>query len=140
VDRAWRKLGSGSLEVMEDMAWLYLGDRPRSRLSTWLSFVHRLPNITKVVGKALEAAAVRCDGHITLAEGMELGLDVHRTSGSVVTKETLDGDPDVEGSFFRLHHHVLQLVGTGGVESISNGGVIHCPLQLRRRWEVRAAT
>jgi hypothetical protein len=105
------------------------GRRNPEQIEYLVVLIHRLCNITKVVGEALETTTVCRDGHITLAEGVELGLDVHGTSGSVVMEETLNGSPDVEGSFFRLHHHVLQLTGTGGVEPISDGGVIHCPLR-----------
>jgi hypothetical protein len=64
--------------------------------------VHRLPNNTKVVDEAHETVAVHHDGHITLAEGVKLGLDVHDTSGSVVVEKRSSMAVQTSKAFFQV--------------------------------------
>jgi hypothetical protein len=76
----------------------------------------RFVDVGEGVGEVLEAATVVGDGEIALDGAAELGANVDGASRLVVTEERVDHGPHLVRCAQWRHHHIIQLVGDGGVE------------------------
>ena len=83
----------------------------------------RLAEIAKILGHALEAAAVVDDGQIALSEGAELLVGVEGTGGAVPQELGLDGEPDHSSGGVALGDGVGEVVGDGAEEPGTNDAV-----------------
>ena len=67
-----------------------LGIQPAEKVEHLARLRDGLPNVTELVGEALEGGAVLVNGGIALHDGAQFGLEVDGTVQLVVEEETLD--------------------------------------------------
>ena len=83
----------------------------------------KLVEIAKILGHALEAAAVVDDGQIALSEGAELLVGVEGTGGALPQELGLDGEPNHSSGNVALGDGVGEVVGDGAEEPGTNDAV-----------------
>ena len=83
----------------------------------------RRAEIAKILGHALEAAAVVDDRQIALSEGAELLVGVEGARGAVPKELGLDGEPDGASRGTTLGNNVGEVVGDGAEEPGTNDAV-----------------
>ena len=67
-----------------------LGIQPAEKVEHSARLRDGLPNVTELVGEALEGGAVLINGGVALHDGAQFGLEVDGTVQLVVEEETLD--------------------------------------------------
>jgi len=83
----------------------------------------RRAEIAKILGHALEAAAVVDDRQIALSEGAELLVGVEGMGGAVPQELGLDGEPNHSSGGVALGDGVGEVVGDGAEEPGTNDAV-----------------
>jgi hypothetical protein len=102
--------------------------QPFKQLQDELAVLDGIVDVREGVSEGLDLAAVDADGHVALAERMELAPQMHAPAGLVGCEEVEHRLPRLVGGAVRLHDELLEVVGDRGNEPQRDGGVRVAPV------------
>lgn len=100
------------------------------------ALTHMLIAVYKRIGELLQSLAVRMCRKLTLAEAMELGLQIHGVAGLVAGEEITEINLDDArhrrsvGLTFQLHAHVEEILRDGGVDPAADSQILTRPIGI----------